>query len=201
MPSALNTAARERLDKATPGPWSHYDAVEHGLKTGPDVIHAKEALFEAKGEWPDADCDFVAHAPTDIARLLDRVDELEAANKYDPTTLKNLFCGEHAKLHVFLDGRNEHGSHVIAYYGVGGIEDTDVSDDLSDGDDGIAEQILSDSEAAGFKIFDSVWTNWRYDRSMEYWEYRSIDVELTIAHNKAIPIPQSDAALQGASDE
>lgn len=66
-----------RLAEATTGPWQRHGADVHAqaglLFTGNDG--SSEVRQQA-----DADAEFVAHAPTDIAALLDEVNRLRAAS-------------------------------------------------------------------------------------------------------------------------
>lgn len=65
-------AIRKRAEKATAGPWNHNEYR--------DRIWAGEDRF-ASVVWdmPSGDnCDFIAHARTDIPALLAHVEELEA---------------------------------------------------------------------------------------------------------------------------
>jgi hypothetical protein len=77
-------AIRERLQAATPGPWTVQNATFHGhvltrcvgtndLASDDDCI---AELDVRDGGRDAADADFIAHAPTDIAQLLAHVDQL-----------------------------------------------------------------------------------------------------------------------------
>lgn len=65
---------RARLDAATPGPWEwrEWSCGDEAI-TGPDntgfVVNVDETT-------PHADADLIAHAPADIAWLLEKVEEL-----------------------------------------------------------------------------------------------------------------------------
>jgi len=64
---------RNRLNKATPGPWEV------------NSIGAKNYLLWFGGNWSsefdDANYDFIAHARTDIQHLLDYIEYLENKNE------------------------------------------------------------------------------------------------------------------------
>jgi hypothetical protein len=85
---------------------------------------------------------------------------------------------------VFLDGRNEHGSHVLTSF------PKSFDDDAGD-IYGQSEAILLAAEAAGFAVGDHVWAEFDWispqigdEGRVElpgYWEFRSINNEMTIA--------------------
>lgn len=79
---------------------------------------------------------------------------------------------------VYLDGRNEHGSHVLPMPGSTMHDEPDEALLRED-----AEQIISEAEAAGHVIGDCVVTTWRwvsYDHSSDAgWEYESYHADLT----------------------
>ena len=60
-----------RLDAATPGPWV---AMNSGVIA---IVTASEHQLITRGSLPP-DADFIAHAPDDLAWLLERVARLEA---------------------------------------------------------------------------------------------------------------------------
>ncbi len=68
-------AIRARLDAATPGEW----VAEEGAGANPDrscwVEVRNRATIAEQSRWADAD--LIAHAPTDLAALLDALDEAE----------------------------------------------------------------------------------------------------------------------------
>ncbi len=81
---------------------------------------------------------------------------------------------------VYLDGRNEHGSHVLPMPGNNIADVAQVELILAE----YAEQIISEAEAAGHVIHDCVVTTWRWNRGWGeepgYWEYGSYHADLTI---------------------
>lgn len=90
---------------------------------------------------------------------------------------------------LFLDGRNEHGSHVLPSY-PRGFEPND--DDMSDQ----AEAILVEAERLGFAIGEHVWAEFisiadqigdegRVELS-GYWEFSGINVEMSRAINSSL---------------
>ena len=83
-------------------------------------------------------------------------------------------------LSVFLDGRNEHGSHVLTIPGAS-IDDTgDIIDQLADQDGGLAEEIISDAETLGHQVGHFIVTAWRYQHDEHvYFEYEGVDPVLT----------------------
>ena len=87
-------------------------------------------------------------------------------------------------LSVFLDGRNEHGSHVLMMPGDSIGDLTECESALNDQDEGLAEQIISEAETLGYCVGDCVVTAWRHCKDPDYlpggyWEYLSIDPVLT----------------------
>ena len=91
-------------------------------------------------------------------------------------------------LTVFLDGRNEHGSHVLPMPGdsIGNERHLlDIQNDLEDQDEGMAERIISEAESLGFEIGHCVVTIWRHVDGADfpgndYFEYVSISEALTV---------------------
>ena len=88
---------------------------------------------------------------------------------------------------VFLDGRNEHGSHVLpcGADNLGHFNDDCVSY-LEDQSEGIAEQIITEAERLGHKISHGVVTVWRLNKGGSqlgdepaYMEYERVDPVLT----------------------
>ena len=70
MPDRLQEI-RARLDAATPGPWEN----EFGVVA--DANGNRHYIPNEYGDWDNpADPDFIAHAPADIAWLLDEVERL-----------------------------------------------------------------------------------------------------------------------------
>jgi hypothetical protein len=96
---------------------------------------------------------------------------------------------------VFLDGRNEHGTHVLGSYPINlPIEDKDIQP--------FAEEIMSAAETLGFKAGeDHVWTTWRWNSPQYgdegriefegYWEFVSIDEPMSLSPR----MEASDAAV------
>ncbi|MFG1331231.1 hypothetical protein V5F41_08240 [Xanthobacter autotrophicus] len=85
---------------------------------------------------------------------------------------------------LFLDGRNEHGSHVIMAY------PTTMPESAQDDINEYAEEILAAAEALGFIVGeDQVWTEWDWidpqigdEGRVElrgYWDFVRIDDKLT----------------------
>jgi hypothetical protein len=84
---------------------------------------------------------------------------------------------------IFLDGRNEHGSHVIMSYPRNLPEGSE--DDVNE----CAEEILVAAEEAGFKVGDFVWTIWNWEPPQigdegrvefsGYWYFAGIDAEVS----------------------
>jgi len=89
---------------------------------------------------------------------------------------------------VFLDGRNEHGAHVLLLPGDSIGHHDDIQSDLCDQSLNLAEKILDDAEAKGFRPGNSVTTLWHFDKGdfgeggyRPYYEYAGISVPLTYA--------------------
>lgn len=81
---------------------------------------------------------------------------------------------------VFLDGRNEHGSHVLPMQGAN-LPWDEVEPMLPEN----AERILAEAEAAGHSVgADCVVTMWRWVRDIDevvggWWEYDGYHADLT----------------------
>lgn len=84
---------------------------------------------------------------------------------------------------VFLDGRNEHGSHVLPSL------PTNLPDEYEADLPEFAEQILQEAEANGFAVGQHVWTEWRFNSPQigdegrvelpGYWEFARINSEMS----------------------
>lgn len=78
-------AIQGRLDAITPPPWFHVLASIVGTKDDPE---ASDATCVCCTEWgycgddPQANAEFIANAPTDIARLLAEVQRLNKVSRY-----------------------------------------------------------------------------------------------------------------------
>lgn len=91
-------------------------------------------------------------------------------------------------LSLFIDGRNEYGSHVLTVPGDRISDDEIVSDFvavLEDQDTGIAEQIITDAEAMGFSVGHCVTTIGSIQNDSgalgdSYFEYERISWPLTV---------------------
>lgn len=90
---------------------------------------------------------------------------------------------------LILDGRNEHGTHVLSSFPTAILLD----------DDDIAEQaetIFAEAEKLGFCAGDHVWTNWTFSKAdvdeygrienPSYWHFESIDFGLSKQINDAL---------------
>jgi hypothetical protein len=78
MPDRL-AEIRARLDGATPGPWVRQDWACGDIAVVPEQRNKdphRNFIVNGEGAWDD-DIAFIAHAPTDIAWLLDEVERLE----------------------------------------------------------------------------------------------------------------------------
>lgn len=71
---------RERLSKATPGPWRRTGSARHIIYQydGGDDMRTVIGEIWGCGNIQDVDADFIAHAPEDIKFLLAEVERLEA---------------------------------------------------------------------------------------------------------------------------
>lgn len=69
-------AAEARLDEATPGDWNWTQSYEDNPAT---VYAPQDDLYTdvIAVEMSDADADFIAHAPTDVRKLISLVRELQ----------------------------------------------------------------------------------------------------------------------------
>lgn len=91
-------AIQGRLKNITPPPWFHVLASIVGTKDDPE---SPDATCVCCTEWgycgddPQANAAFIAHAPTDIARLLAEVERLREENKR--------LCGELERVHEEAD--------------------------------------------------------------------------------------------------
>lgn len=98
--------------------------------------------------------------------------------------LNGKFCA------LFLDGRNEHGSHVLPSFPTS----IDISPEDLTSDD--AEHIIKSAESEGFSVGDTVWAEFEWMPPQVgdfarvefegYWIFKRIDAEMTRALS---PIP------------
>ena len=85
---------RARLDAATPRPWTMEQRGEETIIWGAlphGEVCSVPVAQSVTGEWGDSpDCALIAHAPEDIRRLLDTLDQIRSvlADEPDP-------CPEH----------------------------------------------------------------------------------------------------------
>lgn len=80
MTPARLVEIRERLSKATPGPWLYHDCKVGTARVGCyDIISAvnSEVFITISSERNDDDGAFIANAPTDIRDLLSEVERLQ----------------------------------------------------------------------------------------------------------------------------
>lgn len=85
---------------------------------------------------------------------------------------------------VFLDGRNEHGSHVLS------SPIAHTIDDASSALEEQAEEILRCAEALGFQIGSHVWARFSWIREEYhhgYWEFSEIDEGVTRLYHATFP--------------
>jgi hypothetical protein len=90
---------RQRLKAATPGPWCHREgfietAGNPGVLLGVTLQRSEVGLDTLPGQ---ANAEFIAHAPTDVARLLGEVERLQdelAVERGDKTALISGFSLE-----------------------------------------------------------------------------------------------------------
>lgn len=89
---------RERLDKATPGPWEADGSsiAQHWSRPGPweEVVSTEVDCMaycyggSAQGVIHESDADLIANAPADLAWCIEYIDELERVLRdegFDPT--------------------------------------------------------------------------------------------------------------------
>lgn len=84
---------------------------------------------------------------------------------------------------VFLDGRNEHGSHVLP------ASPTNLPQAYEEILPSYAEEIIIAAETLGFHIGDMVWTEWSWNKPIYgdfgrlelagYWEFKSVNKTIT----------------------
>lgn len=144
------------------GPTAH----EREAATYLTALSASCAEKEARWEhFQKLASDHRAEIEAEITRLTRAVEERDEA-------LEQPFAV------VFLDGRNEHGTHVLPSFPTG-INPSDLQREL---EAGTAELVMSEAEKLGFAAGDHVWTNWFFHRGIPEggdpygFEFVSIDV-------------------------
>ena len=153
---------------------------------GPSRAHFEilaEAMSEIKatsdGHSDQPIADIVAWCLSQIGALPAKSDLLTVTRERDQAreALAEDLRGSWAV--VFLDGRNEHGSHVLPMPQCVLAQAEKFEAVLPD----YAEQILCEAEAAGHRIGDCVVTMWNwvtYDHPGDSgWEYQSLHADLT----------------------
>ena len=103
-------------------------------------------------------------------------------------------------LSVYLDGRNEHGSHVLPL-AANSIGDGDILKEMEEALDdqaiGYAERVIDEAERLNYKIGDAVVTTWKRTgpHVEDYWELASVDALLSALFFGA---PSEQAAARAA---
>lgn len=102
---------------------------------------------------------------------------------------------------LYLDGRNEHGSHVIPSYPTT-IPIDQIERELGDGSPDLAEIILQEAERLGFAVGDLVWTEWAYNTPQlgefgrvelaGYWEFIGINRGVTAMLTRGFDIVRKE---------
>jgi hypothetical protein len=134
-----------------------------------------QALFDIASYSDNAEDSVEAAIPAALAALRKAVEE-------ERETLRAAL--QKPYLTVFIDGRNEHGSHVLFTAG-DNIGDTSIINEmteaLEDQSIGYAESVITAAEALGYKINHCVVTTWnRTGESVEdYWELEGVDSVLS----------------------
>ncbi|NTF67918.1 hypothetical protein [Rhizobium rhizogenes] len=131
----------------------------------------------------DAGSGYTATAEATLAETMDRATAAEVKLSEAVKVIEQPFCV------LFLDGRNEHGSHVLPSYP---RSFEPVGDDIDDQ----AEAILVEAERLWFAIGEHVWAEFvnvpdqigdegRIEFS-GYWEFKGINVEMSRVINASI---------------
>lgn len=108
-------------------------------------------------------------------------------------------------LSVFIDGRNEHGSHVLTIPGDAVTDHELIEELLADQGTDYAEKIISEAEALGHATCHCVVTVWRWVRCYDdharggYWEYERVCPLLSEAMHGS-PEEQRAAIAEGEND-
>lgn len=87
---------RARAEAATPGPWDLDAAGGHGHRwgvTGPESEDFEFLFYPADYPRHGVDAEFIAHARSDVPRLLEEVERLRAALVRAREDLHDEFCG------------------------------------------------------------------------------------------------------------
>ncbi len=71
-------AIKARLEAATPGPWKYVPCTGEYGEAASAIDGAHDCVVEPDSFLLADDAEFIAHAPTDIANLLEEVERLEA---------------------------------------------------------------------------------------------------------------------------
>jgi hypothetical protein len=89
----------------------------------------------------------------------------------------------------YIDGRNEHGTHLLSVPG-SSIDDLQhckgILSQVDDQDEGLAERIVCDAEAMGFAINHAIVTIWKHEsdgggpEGYDYFTYERISWPLTV---------------------
>lgn len=158
---------------------SHFDTDDEAIKAWNTRADTSSDAAVMARRWLEAKS-VLATKDAEIARLT-------AENERMREAMRGKFCA------LFLDGRNEYGSHVIPLFPTSiDITPEDLGSDLS-------EQIIQSAESEGFAVGDMVWGEFEgvpsqvdgFGRveAQGYWEFKRIDVDMTRAALSPIPDP------------
>jgi hypothetical protein len=89
----------------------------------------------------------------------------------------------------WIDGRNEHGTHLLSVPG-SSIDDPqhckDILSQVDDQDKGLAERIVSEAERMGFEVNHAIVTIWKHEsdgggpEGYDYFTYEHVSWPLTV---------------------
>lgn len=159
-----------------PVAWTSKKGLRHLARTG----------FLSVGKNEDRERNMPLYGPEaadEISRLRQLLSEAEKREREATAKalefLRKPFCV------LFLDGRNEHGSHVIQSF----PRSVDIPDADLDSDD--AEAIIRHAESLGFGEGARVWAEFSWNPPQigdfglvelaGYWEFTGVNVEATMA--------------------
>ena len=150
------------------------------------TLRAELAMAKKNEEWLQLNNDMLTDDPAKHREYAVVIAKLRADNTRLREALEKLIKGSGCL--VFLDGRNEHGTHILPAL-FGAVDWIEVEKIEQAEDSGFTENVFKEAESLGFRTGDWVWLDWRHDCGQyngegrceiaPYWEYVGVNPEVS----------------------